>query len=795
VTLLLQRAGRRIRRCAALTLLLAVASLAPPLSSPAAAQQLDQLQLAGGGRADAGRGIAVDAAGNRYLTGSFESQATFGTGGGAPRLSSRGVDDAFVARYDPAGAIVWARQIGGQLSDSGRGIAVAGDGSVYVTGLFAAVARFDDPVTRRSAGQSDAFVAKYSAGGQLEWAARAGGAATDSGFGVAVAGDEIVVAGLFSGAASFEHGDGSLAATLQSAGGSDSFVARYSADGRLLWARAAGGSGNDAARAVAVDGAGDAYVTGSFRDAATFASPGATGQLTSAGSEDLFVARYSPAGELRWARSAGGAGVDRGFAIALDGARSSYITGFFSGAATFGGEALAGAGAEIFLAKLDADGAIVGAVGAGGPGTDEGRGIALAPDGTILLTGTFVDTAIFGGGLRELRQRDRGSITNKGIFVAAFNPALQPIFLESAGRESNSFEQAGNAVAADSAGRAHVTGIVQDLAVFGMGSDITTRKVNGRGDLFLATFAAGTPREVFYISSSSGGSVDGINFADEDVLAYDLANNRWSVLIDGSDIGLAGTDINAFEWRSDGSLFMSFNTPVTLPGIAFEVDDSDIVRFIPERLGATTAGRFELFFDGSDVGLTLATENIDAVGFQPDGRLAISTGGAASAPGVAGTVNAAGADILLFSGEGFGEATRGSWERLFEGAVSQLGDSPGEGLAALWFAPDGEFVIGVGGTFAAVGRDNFGDAAEVFRCTRFTIDGKLACGFFPFLMGGAAGLRGEVVDAFSVGNSGVLGEIGEGDEVEAGPPDEDEHDLPRLVQPGEIYLPLLATGS
>lgn len=101
----------------------------------------------------------------------------------------------------------------------------------------------------------------------------------------------------------------------------------------------------------------------------------------------------------------------------------------------------------------------------------------------------------------------------------------------------------------------------------------------------------------------------------------DPANNKWSVRIDGSDIGLANTDIDAFEWRPDGSQLISLDTAVTLPGIPFTVEDTHIVRFIPTRLGATTEGRFEFFFDGTDVGLD--------------------------------------SDLLLFSGDRLGEATRG----------------------------------------------------------------------------------------------------------------------------------------
>jgi hypothetical protein len=735
----------------------------------------------------------VDATGNRYITGSFQNLATFGTGSSAVRITSRGQDDIFVAKYDAAGALIWARQAGGSLADQGRGIAVAGDGSVYVTGRFATLASFVGSSVRLSAeGASDSFVARYDRDGTLLWAFRAGGTVTDNGLAIAVdSGSNALVTGNFAGLATFADLDAPAAATLISAGGGDGFLVKYDPQGQLIWARQASGSGNDSGHGIAVDSGGDVYVTGAFGAVATFATPASTISLTSAGLDDVFVARYSAAGELRWATRAGGSRADRALAIGLDGSRNSYITGFFTDEASFGGRTLAGSGTEILLAKLDPNGAFLQAVSAGGPRADEGRGIAIAPDRTIYLTGTFRDTALFGAGdrLRELRQRHRSVASDNSIFIAAYTPDFALNFIEAIGAEANGSEQSGNAIAADTAGRAHLTGIINTDAVFGIGSGIIALQSLGKSDIFLASYATGTPREVFYFSSSTGGSVDGIGFADEDVLAYDPANNTWSVLIDGSDIGLADADIDAFEWRSDGSQFMSFETPVTLPGIPFAVDDSDIVRFIPDRLGAITSGRFEFFFDGSDVGLETDAEDVDAIGFRADGKLVVSTLGAARVPGARSEVAAASADLLLFSGERFGEATRGSWEHFFVGALSGLGDDLGEGLSALWFKPNGEFVFGTGGTVNFTKFNFNSDATDIFSCTLETSSNGLRCFANFFLDSSSKGLRGEVIDAFSVGDSGVLGDIGDGNDTEPGPP---EDPLAAPGKPRAIFVPLVS---
>jgi hypothetical protein len=681
---------------AILILLLAALGTVPQ----AQAHQLDQLVSIGGDGTEAGNAITIDAAGNRYLTGAFQSRASFRVSGEAVQLSSRGLDDVFVIKVRPDGRPAWARQIGGQVSNTGRGIALGANDTVYVTGDFNARATFSNAITRTSRGQNDAFLVQYDRDGTLRWMVQIGGISGDNSFGVAALGDDVVITGLFSSTTTFSNANGSAAAALTSAGANDIFVARYTSAGNLVWARQAGGTGNDAARAVAVDASGEIYLTGSFSTTATFSSPGVTQQASSAGRADVFVARYGPNGDLRWATRGGGTENDVGIGLALDANSNSYITGSFNTQASFGGQTLTGAGSQILLAKLNRDGQFQQTVQAGGAGVDEGRGIAVAPNGTVYITGRYQDDALFGTGanVRKLRQRDRSSFTNSGVFTAAYNPILQPIFLEGAGGKTNQI-QSGNAIVTDAASNAHVTGGVFIRTNVGLGSDTQGQRTNGPSDAFLVTYATGTPREVFYFSSTTGGTIDGIGFADEDILAYDPANNKWSVLIDGSDLGLAGTDINAFEWVNETTLLMSFDTPITLPGIAGTVDDSDIVRFIPERLGPTTRGRFELFLDGGFV-----------------------------------------------------------------------------------FTTGGNFVLSP----ALPGP--FGDGAEAFRCTPFKLNNDLVCSVVPFFDGAAKGLLGESIDAFSVGESGVLGEIGEGDETEPGP-DEDPPAAPDGVR---IFLPALA---
>jgi hypothetical protein len=177
---------------------------------------------AGGADSESGSGVAIDKSGNVVVTGYFGGTATFG----GTTLTSAGAYDVFVARYNAAGALLWARSAGGPVDDdTGNGVAVDGSGNVAVTGSFGGVATFG-ATTRTSAGAADVFVARYNAAGTLTWVHRAGGVGDDSGSGVAVdKSGNVIVAGTFEDGAVFGT------TTLPNAGGNDVFIARVSSSG------------------------------------------------------------------------------------------------------------------------------------------------------------------------------------------------------------------------------------------------------------------------------------------------------------------------------------------------------------------------------------------------------------------------------------------------------------------------------------------------------------------------------------------------------------------------------------
>jgi hypothetical protein len=225
-----------------------------------------------------------------------------------------------------------ALRIGSSGYDAGEDIVLDAAGNSYVTGRFSGTADFDPGAgvfNLTSAGGEDAFVAKYTATGQLSWAIGFGGTSGDLGHGIGLdAAGNVYVMGRFVGTVDV---DPSGTFNLTSNGGLDTFVAKYTTSGTLLWAFAFGGTLDDAGEDLAVDPAGNVYLTGGIQGTVDFdPGPGVT-EFTSSGDLDIFRAKYSTAGALLWAYVAPDALQDnqRGFRMVVDAAGYSYVTGWF----------------------------------------------------------------------------------------------------------------------------------------------------------------------------------------------------------------------------------------------------------------------------------------------------------------------------------------------------------------------------------------------------------------------------------------------------------------------------------
>ncbi|MEO0896443.1 MAG: SBBP repeat-containing protein [Bacteroidota bacterium] len=414
----------------------------------------------GGSNNEIGTAIETDGNGNRLVLGNFSGSITLGN----TTLVSSGSQDVFLAKINPQGRVLWAVKAGGSNTDVGNDLTVDGQGNVYITGNLTGGSASFGATTLVVTGSSDGFLAKIDSSGQFVWAllidgsisASCSGVVIDAAgnlflscsvrgritigsysngvgfgsqygfitvylnssgqvfYGTTVAGPFIQSTavtvdgfgndyhvGYFSGGAFPFRND-----TLSALGTVDLFITKLPQSAAFLWTSQAGGLngtifGND----IAVDPAGNSYVTGTFSGTINFQSL----SLTSGGNTDVFVAKLNPAGQFQWATLAGGANQDEGLSITIDTDGNSYITGTYNGSANFGGTNLTSSGGtEIFVAKLNTSGQFVWAKGgpAGSAQAIDFDGILKAP----VLTGSYSGTANFGG-------RTLTSQGNSDVFV------------------------------------------------------------------------------------------------------------------------------------------------------------------------------------------------------------------------------------------------------------------------------------------------------------------------------------------------------------------------------------------
>ena len=258
----------------------------------------------GGISTDEGYSIGVDSSGNVYTTGYFNGTVDFDPGAGVTNLTSAGGNDSFVLKLDSLGNFVWAKGLGGTAADVGRTIAVDSSGHVYTAGYFIGRADFDpgagqaNLTSASGSGGSDrdVFVSKLDSSGNFVWAKGLGGTAADESNSIAVdSSGNVYTTGFFNGIADFDPGAGE--ANLTSAGGNDSFISKLDSSGNFVWAKRLGGTSSDLGYPIAVDSSGNVYTSGSFQGTVDFDPGAGEANLTSVGSNDVFVLKLTPSGE------------------------------------------------------------------------------------------------------------------------------------------------------------------------------------------------------------------------------------------------------------------------------------------------------------------------------------------------------------------------------------------------------------------------------------------------------------------------------------------------------------------
>jgi gliding motility-associated-like protein len=339
---------------------------------------------AGGTASDRGLSIQTDNAGNVYVTGFFNGSATFGT----TTITSSGQQDVFIAKYNTSGALQWVTRAGGSLADIGNGIDVDASGNVYITGEFRGTSTFGTTTLTSLSGSTDVFTAKLNSSGTILWVEQGAGPFGDRGLDIGVdnAGNAYVT-GQFSDTITFDNVHNN---TMFNA----IFVIKYNSSGVEQWFKMAGGASLNIANAIAVDGAGNAYITGDFEGNLTFFNNTNT-LLNNTYAYGVFVTKYTSSGSIAWARKSGSDSEISSKGIELDNGSSAYITGGFECSFNEYTDAYAEAvfnsvgGEDSYVSKFSSSGVWQWARQIGSKQQDFGRGIGVSGSGNAHIAGSF----------------------------------------------------------------------------------------------------------------------------------------------------------------------------------------------------------------------------------------------------------------------------------------------------------------------------------------------------------------------------------------------------------------------
>jgi hypothetical protein len=286
------------------------------------------------------------------------------------------------------------------------------------------------------------------------------------------------------------------------------------------------------------------------------------------------------------------------------------------------------------------------------------------------------------------------------------------------------------------------------------GPDSFTWKVNdGASDSNIATASISiNAGNLLYFTIRDAGTVGAngeVSAQSVDIIAFD--GTTMSIYFDGSNVGLPSNyRIDGLDVLNGSEILMSFAQDQAIPGIAGTVEDTDIVKFTATALGENnTAGSFELYFNGRDVGLASNDDDVDGIELLPDGRLLVSTLSNFTALGTEGGLTGTGHDIIALTVDTLGANTSGNWAMYFDGTDVEL-TTNSEAVAGFSVDASGKIYLSTVANYSVTGVS--GGREDVFAFNPTTL-GDITSGTYdsaPFLDGSFYQMVGDSIFALDV---------------------------------------------
>ncbi len=383
----------------------------------------------GGPGDEYGQSVDVDNEGNVYITGSTNSTEGIATTGSYQTTFGGGATDAFIAKFDIDGDLVWATYMGSDGYEITNSIAADDQGNVFIIGWTNSA----DGLTTSNAfspdyngGNHDAFLARMDDEGGINWITYLGGSGDDTGLQVRInPGGDLVVSGWTSSTNNIATANAYQ--TTYGGGTADVFLALFQIDGSRIWSTYYGGSEDEYADALEVAASGDIYIAGPCTSPNALSSASAH-QPVIGGGFDAFIARFSSEGERIWGSYYGGASNDVAYALTLDNMGSIYMAGHTmstDGIATVNAHQTEnGGGSDAYLVRFTEDGVREWASYYGGDGEEQAFGMEVDENDRIYITGNTGSSGQistpgafqenFGGGMQD-------------AYLARFSPCEDPV--------------------------------------------------------------------------------------------------------------------------------------------------------------------------------------------------------------------------------------------------------------------------------------------------------------------------------------------------------------------------------
>jgi hypothetical protein len=439
--------------------------------------------------------IITDLSGNVYTSGNFTGTVDFDPGSGLSSYSGTGNYNMYITKYSPDGNFIWAKAL---------------DGNVYVRSI-----ELDDS-------------------------------------------SNIYLTGYFDGSIDFDPGTGiqTLTSTMQ-----DIFLLKLDSTGNFNWAFNLGGPQTDGAKSVSIDNSGDILLTGYFTDTVDFDPGPSNYDLATTGINlfyDIFVAKYSTAGSLIWAKNYGGTDNDYGTAITSDLAGNICITGYFTDSIVF--DSLSGElflspfSNDIFILKLNSSGDFIWSKQMGGIGIDFPMAISVDQSGNIYSTGQYMQFADFDPGPATYLLDSMGGYD---IYISKLDSAGNFLWAKGIGSSSSEYV---NSMVTDLNGNLYLTGWYINALDFDPGPNNFNLSSNGLSDIFdLKLNVAGDFQWAF---SLGGSGRDHGNAITLDFWGNIFTTGFYNSIIDfdpgsASHLSLGGVDVDFIQKLGQTSVGIS----------------------------------------------------------------------------------------------------------------------------------------------------------------------------------------------------------------------------------------------